>query len=42
VKGGYPEDAGKKKEDAVQAWVNGFNKKIEAVVEKKSNDVMTL
>lgn len=42
VKGGYPEDAGKKKEDAVQAWVNDFNKKIEAVVEKKSNDVMTL
>ncbi|MEL7163413.1 MAG: ribosome recycling factor [Bacteroidota bacterium] len=42
VKGGYPEDAGKRKEDEVQGWVNGFNKKIEDVVEKKSNEVLTI
>jgi ribosome recycling factor len=42
VKGGYPEDAGKRKEDDVQGWVNGFNKKIEQTVENKEKDVMTL
>jgi len=42
VKGGFPEDAGKRKEEEVQGWVNGFNKKIEAVVENKSNELMTM
>ena len=42
VKGGYPEDAGKRKEDDVQGWVNGLNKKIEQTVENKEKDVMTL
>ena len=42
VKNGYPEDAGKRKEDEVQGWVNSFNKKIEDHVESKENDVMTL
>ena len=42
VKNGYPEDAGKRKEDEVQAWVTGFNKKVETIVEKKEEDVMTL
>ncbi|MEO0732525.1 MAG: ribosome recycling factor [Bacteroidota bacterium] len=42
VKSGYPEDAGKRKEDEVQGWVNGFNKQIEAVIEKKSNEVLTI
>lgn len=42
VKNGYPEDVGKRKEDEVQAWVNGFNKKVEQTVENKEKDVMTL
>lgn len=42
VKNGYPEDAGKRKEDEVQAWVTGYNKKVDETVEKKENDVMTL
>ncbi|MEM1358606.1 MAG: ribosome recycling factor [Bacteroidota bacterium] len=42
VKNGYPEDAGKRKEDEVQGWVNGFNKKVETVVENKSNELMTI
>lgn len=42
VKNGYPEDAGKRREDEVQAWVNGFNKKIEGMIENKEKDVMTL
>ncbi|OAV43670.1 ribosome recycling factor [Lewinella sp. 4G2] len=42
VKNGYPEDAGKRKEDEVQGWVNGYNKKIEEHVENKEKDVMTL
>lgn len=42
VKNGYPEDAGKRKEEQVQGWVNGFNKKIEEHVEAKEKDVMTL
>ena len=42
VKGGFPEDAGKRKEDEVQGWVNGYNKKIETIVETKEGEVMTL
>lgn len=42
VKTGYPEDAGKRKEEEVQEWVNGYNKKIEQHVENKEKEVMTL
>lgn len=42
VKNGYPEDAGKRKEDEVQGWVNSYNKKVETIVENKEKDVMTL
>lgn len=42
VKNGYPEDAGKRREDEVQGWVNGYNKKIDERVDSKENDVMTL
>lgn len=42
VKNGYPEDAGKRKEDEVQGWVNGYNKKVDQTVEGKEKDVMTL
>ena len=42
VKGGFPEDAGKRKEEEVQGWVNGYNKKIETIVDTKEEEVMTL
>ncbi len=42
VKNGYPEDAGKRKEDQVQSWVDDVNKRIEKTVDSKENDVMTL
>ncbi len=42
VKNGFPEDAGKRKEDDVQGWVNGYNKKVEDIVASKEEDVMTL
>ena len=42
VKNGFPEDAGKRKEEQVQGWVDGFSKKIDQVVSDKENDVMTL
>ena len=42
VKNGFPEDAGKRKEDEIQGWVTGYNKKVETIVENKEKDVMTL
>lgn len=42
VKGGFPEDAGKRKEDEVEGWVKGFYAKIETMVDKKSTEVTTL
>ena len=42
VKNGYPEDAGKRREDEVQGWVDSFNDKVEKHVENKERDVMTL
>ena len=42
VKNGYPEDAGKRKEEEVQGWVTAYNKKIDGIVDAKENDVMTL
>lgn len=40
VKDGYPEDAGKDKEDAVQNLVNKFVKSIDHLIEVKEKDVM--
>lgn len=40
VKDGYPEDAGKDKEDAVQDLVNKFTKTIDHLIEAKEKDVM--
>ncbi len=42
VKEGYPEDAGKKAEATVQDLTNGYNKKVEAVLEAKEKDIMTV
>ena len=40
VKDGYPEDAGKDKEDTVQSMVNKFIKSIDHLIEVKEKDVM--
>lgn len=40
VKDGYPEDAGKDKEEAVQNLVNKFVKSIDHLIEVKEKDVM--
>ncbi len=42
VKNGFPEDAGKRKEEQVQGWVNTYNKKVDDIVASKEEDVMTL
>lgn len=42
VKDGYPEDAGKRMEEKVQGWTDGFIKKIEEVVEHKEHEVLTI
>ena len=42
VKNGYPEDAGKRKEDEVEATVKGYNTRIDTIVETKANEVLTL
>ena len=42
VKNGYPEDAGKDRESDVQNMVNSFTKKIEALLEAKEKDIMTV
>ena len=42
VKNGYPEDAGKRKEDDVQGWTDSYSKRIESIVENKEKEVMTL
>ncbi|MTB50635.1 ribosome recycling factor [Lewinella sp. W8] len=42
VKDGYPEDAGKRKEDEVDGWVKGYYKKIEEVVANKTREVMSI
>lgn len=42
VKDGYPEDAGKRKEDEVQGFTNGFGKKIDQIVASKEEEVMTV
>lgn len=42
VKNGYPEDAGKREEANVQETTNQFSKKIDALVEAKEKDIMTV
>ena len=42
VKDGYPEDAGKRKEDEIQKMVNAFGAKVDQIVELKEKDIMTI
>ena len=42
VKNGYPEDAGKRKEEQVQGWTDGHIKKVDTLVENKEKEVMTI
>jgi ribosome recycling factor len=42
VKNGYPEDAGKRKEDEVQDWTDKYSKRVETIVDNKENEVMTI
>jgi ribosome recycling factor len=42
VKNGYPEDAGKRKEEQVQDWTDQYTKRVETVVENKENEVLTI
>ena len=42
VKEGYPEDAGKRMEEKVQDWTDGFIKKIDTIVSNKEKEVMTI
>lgn len=42
VKDGYPEDAGKRKEEEVQNMVNSFGKKIDDIISAKEKDIMTV
>ncbi|MCB0659927.1 MAG: ribosome recycling factor [Saprospiraceae bacterium] len=42
IKDGFPEDAGKRKEDEIQKNVDAFMSKIDHIVEVKEKDIMTL
>lgn len=42
VKDGYPEDAGKRKEEEVQKSVKGFSEKIDALISAKEKDILTV
>lgn len=42
VKDGYPEDAGKKKEAEVEAMVKDYSTKIEAILQAKEKDILTV
>ena len=42
VKGGYPEDAGKRKEDEVDNMTKSYSGKIDALIEAKEKDIMTI
>lgn len=42
VKEGYPEDAGKRKEDEVQSMTNGFGKQVDDIIVAKEKDIMTV
>jgi len=42
VKEGFPEDAGKRKEDEVQDMVNSYSKLVDNILEAKEKDIMTV
>ncbi|NNE28580.1 MAG: ribosome recycling factor [Saprospiraceae bacterium] len=42
VKDGYPEDAGKRQEESVEKITTSFGEKVNSVIEKKQNDIMTI
>ncbi|NND06945.1 MAG: ribosome recycling factor [Saprospiraceae bacterium] len=42
VKEGYPEDAGKKREDEVEKMTHSFGDEIDALIESKETDIMTI
>lgn len=42
VKNGYPEDAGKKRESEVEAMVKDYYKKVEALMDAKEQDILTV
>lgn len=42
VKDGYPEDAGKKREGEIQDMTNNYGKKVDALLEAKEKDIMTV
>lgn len=42
VKGGYPEDAGKRSEDDVQDLTNDYGKQVDDLIKAKEKDIMTI
>lgn len=42
VKSGYPEDAGKRREDEVDGMVKGYGKSVDDVIDAKEADIMTV
>lgn len=42
VKDGYPEDAGKKKENEIQGMINNYGTKIDDLIALKEKDIMTV
>ncbi len=42
VKEGYPEDAGKRKEDKIQELTNQYGEKVDKLIENKEEDIMTI
>ena len=42
VKNGYPEDAGKRRENEIQDTTNNFGKKVNSLVDGKEKDIMTI
>lgn len=42
VKDGYPEDAGKRMENQIQALTNEFGEKVDEIIEHKEKDIMTV
>ena len=42
VKDGFPEDAGKRKEDEVQKSIESYMSKIDKMIEVKEKDIMTV
>lgn len=42
VKAGYPEDAGKRKEDKIQELTNSYTSKVDAMIKVKEEDIMKI